>query len=288
MSHVFKTLYQHGSRPRHIWVICPFAGGSLSAFKSWMSLDQKILPEESLILLATYPGRDHRMRECPLASIAELANEMTDALMTWLTQTPLSIDARIQLCGHSMGAQVAYEVCQRFETYYGAQNPIQTLIVSGCHAPHIESRRKLSHLNNDDFIDELIAIGSGSPVLKQHPELLPMFMPMLRADFLATENYYYPVRPSEGRLKHTSCVLVYGESDPEAWKSEVMAWHTWLTSQHSEIRTISISGDHFYITANPELFLKRISEQINKKIQTPISTFAIKPCITNVSGDHHG
>ncbi|MBF4218501.1 thioesterase, partial [Vibrio anguillarum] len=89
-------------------------------------------------------------------------------------------------------------------------------------APHLSSRRRLSQLNDDDFIDQLIAIGSGSPILKQHPELLPLFLPMLRADFLATEcyyqqvnyhqqvNYYQQVTASKC-LQYTPCTLVFGE-----------------------------------------------------------------------------
>lgn len=259
MRQVFKTLYQQGDRPRDIWVICPFAGSSLSAFKSWMSLDKKTLPDEFLVMLATYPGRDHRMQERPLTSITELASDISDALMEWIDQKQLPIDAQILLCGHSMGAQVAFEVCQKFENYYGAQSPIKKLILSACHAPHIESRRKLSLLNNDDFINQLIDIGCGNPILQQNSELLSMFLPMLRSDFYATDNYSNQASP-EKRLRHTPCVLVFGERDPEASESEVAAWYDWLAPQQDETPLISIAGDHFYISSTPEIFLKMVAE----------------------------
>lgn len=290
MNQVFKTLYQNGAQPREIWIICPFAGGSLSAFKTWMSLDCNALAKETLVLLATYPGRDHRMRERPLTSIEAIAEDVAEGLRTWIADQTFTKETQIILCGHSMGAQVAYEVCHRFESSFGALSPIKNLILSACHAPHLSSRRRLSQLNDDDFIDQLIAIGSGSPILKQHPELLPLFLPMLRADFLATEcyyqqvNYYQQVTASKC-LQHTPCTLVFGEHDPEAWESEVAAWQPWLMPIGEKPTLIAISGDHFYITATPEHFLNKVTVHIPTRVEHRPTPPMNHP---HFSGEQHG
>lgn len=258
IDQVFKTLYQSGSHTENIWIVCPFAGGSQSAFKSWTKLDSETLPENSLVMLATYPGRDQRMRERPLSTISDLADDIFDAFVRWENQTQLPPNANICLCGHSMGAQVAFEVCTQLEEYYGSETPVKQIILSGCHAPHLESRRKLSHLSDNDFIDQLIEIGSGSPVLKQNPELLPIFLPMLRADFIATETYVKKL-DSALELNFTQCSLVFGECDPEAWESEVKEWERWICpSIKASTQFFGVPGDHFYLTTTPAVFIRTV------------------------------
>ncbi|NRF29932.1 thioesterase II family protein [Vibrio coralliilyticus] len=252
----FKTLCQRGTIVDELWVLCPFAGGSHSAFNSWASLKENDLPNNTQVLLATYPGRDQRMKERALSSIGAIACDVFDALMARMASTPQSQTPRLRICGHSMGAQVAFEVCKHFEDHYGSSTPVSQLVLSGCHAPHLESRRKLSHLNDQDFVEQLIEIGSGSPVLKQHPELLTLFLPMLRADFSATENYL-TTQGDAPKLAYTPCTLLFGEQDPEAWSSEVTAWKDWHT--YPEMTSVSgLPGDHFYITAQPTQFIQSV------------------------------
>ncbi len=259
INKVFKTLFQSAQHPENIWIIFPFAGGSQSAFKSWATLSQETLSVKSLVMLATYPGRDQRIREQPLSTIREIANDIFEALIDWITHNNFSTTTNIRLCGHSMGAQVAFEVCKQVENHYGATSPIKQIILSGCHAPHLASRRKLSHLNDNAFVDQLIEIGSGSAVLKEHPELLPIFLPMLRADFMATEVYEKePEKAPE--LNFTPCILVYGESDPEAWKSEVEEWKNWFSPPiKKNIQLVAVVGDHFYLTTTPCAFIQAVA-----------------------------
>ena len=271
----FKSLYQKGPSVDELWVICPFAGGSHSAFKSWHSLSEHELPNNTQVLLATYPGRDQRMRESALTSIDDIACDLFDALMKWIASSLQNHSLRLRICGHSMAAQVAFEVCKHFEEHYGQSTPVTQLVLSGCHAPHLKSRRILSQLNDNDFVEQLIAIGSGSPVLKEHPELLALFLPMLRADFTATEAYLSPLEMG-AKLSHTPCTLLFGEQDSEAWSSEVIEWKKWHTCP--KMTSISsLPGDHFYITAQPSLFIQSV---IN---HAPDSTHATHQEI----GDHH-
>ncbi|MFW7524930.1 thioesterase II family protein [Vibrio ostreicida] len=288
MNPVFKTLSQSKDKITDIWVIFPFAGGSYSAFKSWTQLEPNVLPNQSLVLLATYPGRDQRMREQPLSSINELAEQLFDALLIWRKQTPAAQAATLRLCGHSMGAQVAFEVCKQFEDHFGPTSPIRQLILSGCHAPHLEGRRKLSHLDDEPFVDQLIAIGSGSPVLKQHPELLPVFLPMLRADFTATEGYLCDIS-SSAKLNMTPCTLVYGEQDPEAWPSEVNAWQAWInTSTQVEVTVCALQGDHFYITAQPQTFIQKVLELAAAPVTLANTCTDAHHTAKTIFGEHHG
>lgn len=224
-------------------VLCPFAGGSASAFRSWRDLRAVGMD----VSLAVYPGRDHRMGEECMDSIEELAAQVLQEIEAQ------GIDpSTLIVAGHSMGAQVAHQVCVLLE----AKGTLaRGLVLSGCHAPHLRGRRPLSHLQNLAFLEQLAAIGGCSPELLNDQTLWPVFMPMLRADFSATESYWHAKPPDDSGRLQTPALLVFGSTDDEAWRSEVEAWSCWL----NDVRDlISIAGDHFYVIRRPRAFLEHI------------------------------
>ncbi|MFC0708266.1 thioesterase II family protein [Azorhizophilus paspali] len=224
-------------------VMCPFAGGSASAFRSWRDLQ----PSGWRIWLAVYPGRDQRMNEACAASIDELADQVLMAI-----DVHKIAHQQLVVAGHSMGAQVAYEICVRLEQQGSA--PLG-LVLSGCHAPHLRGRRLISHREDGAFLEQLVAIGGSAEELLNEPGLWPVFMPMLRADFKATESYGLPQEVASARLIRTPTLLIYGSADQEAWRSEVEAWKAWLCETQGPA---AISGDHFYATRRPRAFLEHI------------------------------
>mgnify|MGYP000104231780 FL=1 len=77
-------------------VMCPFAGGSSSAFRRWRDHPMA----EIALSLVTWPGRDRLRHLAPLSSITQLASLLADEL-----EESVSPDAPLLLAGHSMGAQ---------------------------------------------------------------------------------------------------------------------------------------------------------------------------------------
>ena len=139
-------------------VMCPFAGGSSSAFRHWRDAQMA----NCALSLVIWPGRDRLRHLAPVRSITQLAELLANEL-----EETLSPDTPLLLAGHSMGAQVAFETCRLLEQRGHAP---QGLIISGCHAPHLRSERQLSHRDDADFIAELIDIGGCSPELRQNTE----------------------------------------------------------------------------------------------------------------------
>ena len=137
-----------------------------------------------------------------------------------------------------MGAQVAFETCRLLEQRGLAP---QGLIISGCHAPHLHSERQLSHRDDADFIAELIDIGGCSPELRENQELMSLFLPLLRADFYATESYHYD-SPDVCPPLRTPALLLCGSHDREASWQQVDAWRQWLSHVTGPV---VIDGDHF-------------------------------------------
>ena len=144
-----------GANTAHL-VMCPFAGGSSSAFRHWRDAQMA----NCALSLVIWPGRDRLRHLAPVRSITQLAELLANEL-----EETLSPDTPLLLAGHSMGAQVAFETCRLLEQRGHAP---QGLIISGCHAPHLRSERQLSHRDDADFIAELIDIGGCSPELRQN------------------------------------------------------------------------------------------------------------------------
>jgi yersiniabactin synthetase, thioesterase component len=223
-------------------VLCPFAGGSSGAFRSWVAVEFIGVN----VSLAVYPGRDHRMGEPCAERIDDLADQLVETIDT------AGIDPRkVVLAGHSMGAQVAFETCARLEQL--GEVPAG-LALSGCHAPHLWGRRLLSHRGDEDFLAQLVDIGGCSPELLGDPALLAVFLPMLRADFRATERYHRSPALDRQRLR-TPALLIHGTNDEEAHHHEVAAWSAWLRDADGPV---AIAGNHFYVTQSPRAFIGQI------------------------------
>jgi yersiniabactin synthetase, thioesterase component len=234
-------LRANSSHALHL-VICPFAGGASGAFRNWEALGAT----GANVSLAVYPGRDHRMSEPCALHVDELAEQLVEALHATGPEPRKTV-----LAGHSMGAQVAFEACARLEQLGAGP---AGLVLSGCHAPHLQGRRRLSHLGDQDFLRQLVEIGGCNPELLANPALLALFLPMLRADFRATETYYR-APPSERQRLRTPALLIHGSNDEEAHHHEVAAWNTWLRDVDGPV---AIAGNHFYVTQRPRAFINHI------------------------------
>ncbi|WP_258077261.1 MULTISPECIES: thioesterase II family protein [Xanthomonas] len=241
---MLRTLVTASDPALHV-VLCPFAGGSGAAFRSWHGIDNGRLS----VSLAIYPGRDHRRHEPCRTDIETLATELVAAL----AEAGIAAD-RAVLAGHSMGAQVAFEACALLERR--GDFPAG-LALSACHAPHLRGRRLLSHLDDHAFLTQLVAIGGCSAELLAESALLALFLPMLRADFRATERYQRPAPSGRQRLR-TPALLIHGSNDAEAHHSEVAAWTRWLCDAEGPV---GIAGDHFYATRRPRAFLSHLARR---------------------------
>lgn len=211
----------------------PYAGGSRRIFQNWPNL----FPDSIEVCPLQYPGRGNRLREQPFKSIIALAADVTKSLL------PL-FDRPFAFFGHSMGATVAFEVSRELRRANRTQ-PIH-LFVSGCNAPHLPKEQLFYNLPEPEFIHELRLLKGTPAEVLEHPELMELLMPMLRADFEAVQTYdYVPEAP-------LSCpISAYGGSeDEEVPEPSLEAWR-----EHTEGPfTLKIfAGDHFYLQTSESL-----------------------------------
>ncbi|MYV58322.1 alpha/beta fold hydrolase [Streptomyces sp. SID4931] len=158
-------------------VVClPHAGGTASFFHSW----GKAFGDGTEVLAACYPGRQERLAEPCLDSMAPLADAIADELIPFL-------DLPVVFFGHSLGASLAYEVTLRLQKDYGDR--IAGLFVSAREAPH-RTTPKTIHLRDDEgLIAEAKRLGGTDAAVLDDPGLRELVIPALRSDFRIAGTY---------------------------------------------------------------------------------------------------
>ncbi|MDX6364022.1 MAG: hypothetical protein QOC85_3032, partial [Streptomyces sp.] len=154
----------------------PHAGGAARAFASLAAA----LPGAARTTLLELPGHGSRMAE-PLRD--DFAAVMEDLVRGSAAHTT----GPYVLLGHSMGAAFAYEIGR----YWSALGrPPAGVVVVGRNGP--TARRILPDLHTlaaPAFLESVRRLGGTPPQLFEHPELVELFVPVLRADFTISETY---------------------------------------------------------------------------------------------------
>lgn len=217
------------------------AGGVPSFFNGWPGH----LPQGIELLAACYPGRQDRFGEPYAETLEELASQAVDALAPYL-------DVPLAFFGHSMGAAVAYEAARQLDARHSVQ-PVR-LFLSGHPAPHRRQDTKGSVLHREDdttLLAEVRRLGLSSSEVMEHPELLEIALPTLRADFRLVETYTPP--PAKVR----SPVVAYaGDQDTDCPPETMRAWSE-LTTAAFEFR--AFPGGHFYLETREAQLLRHIT-----------------------------
>jgi medium-chain acyl-[acyl-carrier-protein] hydrolase len=210
-------------------LICfPYAGGGSAVFRNWPSL----LHEATRLCAIRLPGRETRVKEAPFRSLEPLVKELANVLSG-------VIDGPYVFFGHSMGALIAFAVSREFRRQ---RVPLpDMLIAAGARAPHLPLPRPPKHdLPDPLFIDELRRLEGTPKEALEHPELMELMLPLLRADFALVETYRFE---AEAPL---ACPIVAfgGQDDHEVPIADVEAWRLHTTSTFS-YRVFP--GGHFFL-----------------------------------------
>lgn len=232
--------------PRRRLFCLPYAGGAASIYRDWPSL----APPGVGVCAIQLPARERRLREAPLASMSAVLEGLTPALRPWL-------DLPFALFGHSIGALIAFELTRRLRRDKGPQP--DWLFVSACTAPQLArpSHQPLHDLPRDELVAELRRLQGTPEAVLDHPELLDLLLPALRADFAVWETYRYTDEPP------LACPLtaVGGRDDPEVSEEGVRAWAQQTTGPFD---AHLFPGDHFFLRPAQDQLL----EVVNRHLQS--------------------
>jgi medium-chain acyl-[acyl-carrier-protein] hydrolase len=218
-------------RPNHaatMRLFCfPYAGGAASLYRTWGNS----LPSHVEVCAIQLPGRGARMAEAPLTSLPDILRELSLAIRPYL-------DLPFAFFGHSMGAMLSLELARLLRRELGV-NPVH-LFVSGCRALQLrDPNRPTYNLPEPEFIEELRRLGGTPAEVLEHPELLGLILPLLRADFEVCQTYKYtPGRP-------LPCpITAFGGTQDKTGRAEMEAWREQTTAAFT-LRMFP--GDHFFL-----------------------------------------
>jgi len=206
----------------------PYAGGGAAIYRLW----PQSLPSEVEACMAQLPGRGTRLREEPFTNLDALVAAIAEAI------APL-LDKPFALFGHSMGAMISFELARRLREQ-GQPQPSH-LFISGRRAPQLPNDDPISYnLPDAELGQELLRLNGTPKEVLEHPELMELMLPLLRADFSVVETYdYRPGVPLDCPL-----TVFGGLRDAEVSREQLEAWREQTTS---EFALRMLPGDHFFL-----------------------------------------
>ncbi|MEU3771881.1 thioesterase domain-containing protein [Streptomyces sp. NPDC032472] len=217
-------------------IVCfPHAGGAASAYQAWA----RHLPAGTELLAVQYPGRQDRLGEPCIESMAELA----DAVATVLAGLP---ELPTAVFGHSMGALVAYESVVRLARNAPRALPAHLFVsATAAPAPGAE-RRTLPALDDESLVAFTRRQGGTDPEVFRIPELRELLLPALRADIRLLTDYRPELPPVRLDLPLTA---FGGDRDAGCPPASLSTW-AGLTTGAFTSRVFP--GGHFWLQGREE------------------------------------
>ncbi len=222
----------------------PYAGAGSSLFNTWSN---GFLPDIELYLV-NLPGRDARIREAPYRQLKPLIDPLTQGLLPHL-------DKPFVFFGHSMGSLISFEVARELRRL-GAAQPLH-LFVSGRQPPHVpDAHPDLHHLSEAEFSKTTQQFYGALPeVILQDPELVTLFLSMMRADITMIETYEYE------REAPLDCpITVYGGAHDPSIDQQTLA--TWKEQTTAGFKLKMFSGEHFFVQTARQAVLWELNTEL--------------------------
>jgi len=189
------------------------------------------------------PGKDQRLSETLLTDMNELAAQ-------YAQQITEQAKGKYLLFGHSMGALMANLVIQKL-VENGGLLP-HRVVVSSYPAPMHHHDRGRTEMTDVEFVNHMKKLNGLPPRLLAEPSLMRIFLPILRADILAIDNYRY-----QKEEKHNVPMTVLFGSQETVLSGLMLDWQKETTVPISVKR---FEGGHFFIFEQ----LKKMMELFEK------------------------
>ncbi|MDX2592033.1 alpha/beta fold hydrolase [Streptomyces sp. WI03-4A] len=229
------------AEPRARVLFFPHAGGAASFYAPFA----RRFPEAHHVAAVQYPGRQERFGEPFVATVEGLADRVVPALRRWAAEP-----VPLVLVGHSMGASVAFESVLRL-----AREGLTAhcrLVVSGRTAPSVP-RETPACDTDQEILDHIAGLGGTDAAVIRDPDLMDLFLPVLRNDYRAVTRY----RPAPDAVVDTPVLCLTGDRDPRVGPDEAAAWKSHTSAG---FRLEILPGGHFFLTDHPDTVVRLVAE----------------------------
>ncbi len=225
----------------------PYAGGGASIFRSWQADTGPFVRIHAIRL----PGRESRIFEPPLRSVAEAAKTIAAEILP-------GIEGPFAFFGYSFGALLAFETARVIRRQ--GTGPTR-LMVAALKAPQLPLGRKPIHdLPDREFAEEIRKFRGTPDAVLQNDELMSLVLPAIKADFTAYETYRYS---AEAPL-HCPILAMGGTKDPSVSPDELAAWGEQTAAR---FETRFFPGDHFFIHSARQLLTWTIAQEMQPALR---------------------
>jgi surfactin synthase thioesterase subunit len=223
----------------------PHAGGSASSYRGWAGA----LLDIAQVVTMCPPGRASRWQEPAPRDFMSFVDELAQA-------TQILLDEPLVILGYSMGALVGYELVRRLERHGAAP----ALLIAAAHLPPSAAQPdwQPATLSDAELTESVRALGLTAPEILDHPEMMELLLPMLRADFVLAESYRYQA----GEPLATPILTIAGHHDLEAppdrmagWAKETVSW-----------TGAEIDGGHMFLNTYSEQVLRLVRQAIQAAV----------------------
>lgn len=225
----------------------PYAGGGARIYRGWVDRAPAVIE----VVPVQLPGRFNRIREAGYTDVKELVRRIVaDLAGSW--------DKPFAFFGHSMGALIAFELARAL--VQGGERPPLRLFLSARRAPQLPDAREPMHqLPEAEFIKAIIRLKGTPREVLEHPELMQLAIPVLRADFQLCETYsYVPGPPLE------IPITTFAALGDEDCLPEVVA--PWRELSTGACQAHTVDGDHFFLHPQEELIAGKVFDALTRDL----------------------
>jgi surfactin synthase thioesterase subunit len=219
------------------------AGGSAKALVHF----RRHLPAAIELCPVDLPGRGGRFKEPLMAARKPLIEQLSAELARNLHQP-------YALFGHSLGGMLAFELAHAL-IRRGCPAP-RALCIAAAPAPCSQGLRRPPETWSSDeaLMSSMRKLGGTPPELFEHPELLELFLPIVRADFQLCDDV--PAQP----LAALPCPIhVYAGHEDNIELKALQSWQRATQRAHSLTFFV---GDHFFVRTHARELCELIAEQV--------------------------
>lgn len=222
----------------------PYAGGNKYSYNNY----SRQLSDRFNIIALESTGRGGRIKEALVTNLEDIASDFFEQIRDRLNSPYLFF-------GHSMGSWLAYLVTHLINVN---KLPLPVhLFFTGSGNPAVYQPTVIRHrLNKRDFFAHLVDLGGLLPEVLNNGALLDYFEPILRADFMAVEQYRHNLQPK----LNIPITVIIGDNEKNLTLDMALAWKNETVGEF-EVKVLK--GHHFFINDHVVL----IAEMLKNKME---------------------